>query len=171
MPKYYKKSQRKYFLKHRDEIKVSRKDWRSKNAEKCRQYQRNYRKSHLEHVKQYEKNWRKNHPENMREMRRKARKKKLPHDYFQTYKASAKRRKHCFELSYEEFYSLISKPCHYCGFFEFRNGVDRKDNTIGYLYSNCLPCCQRCNFFKRNKKYDSFVKSCIDIGTYLSKIK
>lgn len=28
------------------------------------------------------------------------------------------------------------------------NGVDRVDNKIGYMSSNCIPCCSDCNFLK-----------------------
>lgn len=28
------------------------------------------------------------------------------------------------------------------------NGIDRVDNSLGYITSNCVPCCKKCNFMK-----------------------
>jgi hypothetical protein len=36
-------------------------------------------------------------------------------------------------------------------------GIDRKDSSIGYILSNCLPCCSFCNMAKRSTNYDLFV--------------
>lgn len=36
------------------------------------------------------------------------------------------------------------------------NGVDRKDNHVGYTYDNCLPCCGACNHMKGKKLYAEF---------------
>ena len=37
------------------------------------------------------------------------------------------------------------------------NGIDRKDNNIGYIVSNCLPCCSWCNKAKLTNKYEDFL--------------
>lgn len=76
---------------------------------------------------------------------------------YSNYKKAAKKRGYEFLLSKEEFIELISGACHYCGTIgslassaaahkDFRhNGVDRVDNSIGYLKENTVSCCAACN--------------------------
>jgi hypothetical protein len=79
------------------------------------------------------------------------------------YKKGAKRRKIEWNLSDEEFFKIIQEPCNYCGIEKNNNtkkiskhsyghinftGIDRIDNTKGYLYNNCVPCCRQCNMAK-----------------------
>lgn len=37
------------------------------------------------------------------------------------------------------------------------NGIDRKNNDIGYEVSNCLPCCGSCNKAKLDMSYEKFL--------------
>lgn len=82
------------------------------------------------------------------------------------YKNKAKDRNYSFTLSFKDFITLISKNCYYCGQEPEshpsdlhilrekepykRNGIDRKDNNIGYEFENCVPCCTMCNYAKLN---------------------
>lgn len=80
----------------------------------------------------------------------------------------AKRRNLSFELSFEYWYELTQAPCHYCGeslcsssrkndsVFK-NNGVDRLDNTVGYIPENCVPCCSVCNLAKRTLTEEEFL--------------
>jgi len=95
------------------------------------------------------------------------------------YKCNAKRRKYVFNIDYNFFIKLVTSNCFYCGvepnriqkfnikgleFPEFIcNGVDRKNNEIGYIESNCVPCCTLCNRAKNNLSYDSFINWIIQI--------
>ena len=87
--------------------------------------------------------------------------------FFGHYKASAKKRNLEFNLEMEDFEYFTQKPCHYCG--EFRknktpsgwailNGLDRKDNSLGYVVDNILPCCSICNYAKRDMPYNDFIQ-------------
>lgn len=38
------------------------------------------------------------------------------------------------------------------------NGIDRKDNNIGYDLYNCVTCCQICNEAKHTRNYEDFIK-------------
>lgn len=82
---------------------------------------------------------------------------------YSTYKNSAKRRGHDFELSLDEFSTFQNKPCHYCG-DEIESsgkiGIDRINNNKGYSIENCVPCCEICNR----------MKLALDLDTWLSKI-
>ena len=68
------------------------------------------------------------------------------------------------ELTYEDFVLYTNQStCHYCGddiywATQKKRGIpcgynlDRKDSSLGYLKSNCVVCCPRCN----RSKSDSF---------------
>lgn len=66
-----------------------------------------------------------------------------------------------FELTEEQFFKLTQKDCHYCGSKPSNiykpqgnnggytyNGLDRVDNTKGYVIGNVVSCCQICNSAK-----------------------
>lgn len=95
-----------------------------------------------------------------------------------TYKSSAKDRGHDFLLSLEEFVEIAGGNCYYCGCLPHKsaqirkdgkkrstvfngdwkyNGIDRKDNSIGYIKDNCVPCCWPCNELKSNYNEDEFI--------------
>lgn len=64
-----------------------------------------------------------------------------------------------FELTYDEFISIIAMDCYLCGKESddyHLNGIDRinNDNNIGYVFNNVMPCCTECNCMKY--KYDLF---------------
>lgn len=80
---------------------------------------------------------------------------------FNTYKFGAKYRKINFELTEEFLFNIIQQNCFYCDkqpsntkkttIIEFKyNGIDRVDNDVGYINSNCVPCCDSCNFSKKS---------------------
>lgn len=77
-------------------------------------------------------------------------------ELYYTYKAGARKRKHSFNLTKEQFLSLITQKCNYCDYGTDENnlrfnGIDRVDNSIGYELGNCVPCCSDCNYSKRDK--------------------
>ena len=91
------------------------------------------------------------------------------------YKRSAKVRGLSFNLSREEFKSLIFENCHYCGQLPSNiynsyprdnehnrspimyNGIDRVNNTKGYDLDNCVTSCTQCNFSKRTLNKEQFL--------------
>jgi hypothetical protein len=90
---------------------------------------------------------------------------------YREYSRSAKKRGYSFELTKEEFEQLTEKNCVYCkvqpsqyyGHKEqhgeyIYNGIDRVDNSKGYVLGNCVPCCGTCNMAKRDLPIDDFLK-------------
>jgi len=102
----------------------------------------------------------------------------------QGYKNGAHSRGFQWDLSYEEFALISTKPCFYCGdqpkvwdcvtnapsvrkdcphinpeeySIKF-SGVDRFDSKSGYSVENCVPCCVNCNRSKSNMSFDEFKK-------------
>ena len=90
---------------------------------------------------------------------------------FAQYRQRARVRGLLWELTGEEFDELTSQDCTYCGCppgavkrdhgrngGEFiYNGIDRKDNTIGYVAGNVLSCCKVCNYAKKDMSYEDFL--------------
>ena len=70
--------------------------------------------------------------------------------YYKQYYTKAHKRELKFELTLEQFAELIQKPCQYCNHSKEgdANGIDRMNNTIGYVVGNCVPCCEMCNRMK-----------------------
>jgi hypothetical protein len=83
---------------------------------------------------------------------------------------SARDRGLAWELSGEEFDRLTAQDCAYCGCppstvnrtgrssGEFvYNGLDRVDNTLGYVPGNVVACCPTCNYAKKDMPYEQFM--------------
>lgn len=83
---------------------------------------------------------------------------------YRDYVYDATNRGYKWTMSKEEFKKITSSNCYYCGkepsqirrknpinekFIAYlHNGIDRVDNNIGYISSNCVPCCKICNKMK-----------------------
>lgn len=92
---------------------------------------------------------------------------------FGNYKRAARRRKYVWKLTKEKFKSLLSTACFYCGNLPstrfsnseiwteentlLYNGIDRKDNEIGYTNENSVSCCEMCNRMKMKIGLDNFL--------------
>lgn len=104
-------------------------------------------------------------------------KKKLPDGetafnklYYQYQYSCAKSRNHKFTLTVNEFRFLVTQNCFYCekvpsrikksreSTFTF-NGIDRVDNSVGYIMENCVTCCRECNTKKGGVTKDMIDKS------------
>lgn len=85
------------------------------------------------------------------------------------YKGNAKHKKLDFELSNKELCKLFSGLCYYCGsepssimiskkcYGKYTyNGIDRLDNSKGYVKNNCVSCCKECNYRKNKTHYKDF---------------
>ena len=85
------------------------------------------------------------------------------------YKTNARKRNLEWALSDEELYILSQMNCHYCGVKPSRtvqtinkrgsvivNGIDRRDNTLGYTITNCVASCAMCNRSKMDLSMSEF---------------
>ena len=90
--------------------------------------------------------------------------------HYTIYKTHAHERNLCFELKTDDYLAIILQKCNYCngmndvGF----NGVDRKNNTIGYTLENSVSCCSVCNFMKKITHSDIFIKRAMHIAQYIN---
>jgi hypothetical protein len=95
-----------------------------------------------------------------------------------TYKRSALKKGFVWELTDEQFESIITKPCYYTGrppskqfvarsgeVFTY-SGIDRKDSKKGYTLDNCVPCCTEVNYTKLDTPYDTFLQMVKEIAQW-----
>ena len=72
---------------------------------------------------------------------------------FSCSKSRAKRNGLSWTLTKEQYTSLVSRPCDYCGgpLPTTSTGLDRLDNSLGYDFENVSPCCALCNYARRDQ--------------------
>jgi len=76
---------------------------------------------------------------------------------YKQYSISAKNRDIDFSLSEKDFQRVTKESCYMCGkenSEHHRNGIDRFDNSVGYIVSNCKSCCNTCNMMKNRFSYE-----------------
>jgi hypothetical protein len=61
------------------------------------------------------------------------------------------------DLSLDFVELLISTGCAYCGATQLKMTLDRKDNRIGHVRTNVMPCCVRCNLIRRDMPYEAWL--------------
>jgi hypothetical protein len=84
-----------------------------------------------------------------------------------------------FTLTKQDFLDITSKPCFYCGKLPsmsaswqksngvyIYNGIDRVDNSKGYILENCVPCCKDCNYSKGTKTVNEFYEHIRRVYSY-----
>lgn len=88
------------------------------------------------------------------------------------YKSNARKRGIFFDLTYIQFETLVDSECFFCGdiggntlrkrgYSDYNyTGIDRIDNNVGYLPTNCIACCSWCNRAKNNGTLANFVDQC-----------
>lgn len=71
------------------------------------------------------------------------------------------------DMDEEACVAMMTSPCFYCEYKseESVNGIDRMDNTKGYVKENCVGCCKRCNFIKKSLDAHTFVERCVHISS------
>lgn len=87
------------------------------------------------------------------------------------YRYLAKKKNRGFYLSFKKLIKITSQNCYYCGEKPSNrssngfnngdylyNGIDRKNNNLGYTTNNCVPCCKICNIAKNNRNEKEFYK-------------
>lgn len=82
-----------------------------------------------------------------------------------------------WQLSDEEATKFFQQNCHYCnrepaslakaksGTYTY-NGIDRLDSSQGYILSNCVACCSRCNSAKNDMSVAEFEAWLKQISSY-----
>lgn len=96
-----------------------------------------------------------------------------PPNAFLSYKHTAlTKRKLEFTIEKEDYDKFRNGQCYLCGITSsetHKNGIDRVDNSKGYVLDNCRSCCGHCNCMKLDMNYDAFVSHCKQIVKYNKK--
>lgn len=66
-----------------------------------------------------------------------------------SYKNKDLKRGRSFDIDRKFLLEITKKECVYCG-SKHKIGVDRINNNIGHIKTNCIPCCERCNTTRNN---------------------
>lgn len=88
-------------------------------------------------------------------------------------KRSAKERNKEWNLTDQEAKRMLVFPCNYCGHLDLKvrlNGIDRIDNSKGYITGNVVPCCKYCNYAKNMLSIDEFISMCHRVVKYQLRI-
>jgi len=126
---------KKYYLEHRDEILEKRKQFYKANRKRLLMEMKKTRDKAAK--KKYDKIYYATHPEKFNTVQAR----------YAFTKCRAMKRGLDFLLDFSSYEMLLKKPCFYCA--EPLNysgcGLDRIDNSKGYILENVIPCCGRCN--------------------------
>jgi hypothetical protein len=184
-----KKSDKNRNKEHRNEIarkndakperKAVKAKWTEDNYDNAAKRWMDYRQRQIEKLgpdeylkKQAEnaKKWRDNNPEKMAKINEN--KKNSKEQNYNIYKRSADLKNVEFRLTYDQYLLVIEKECHYCGIIQEKgfNGIDRKDQTKGYIFDNCVSCCKMCNYMKGSTSDQVFINRVEHILTYQGRI-
>lgn len=100
---------------------------------------------------------------------------------YNMYRINSRYRKRDFKLTKTELKNLTQQSCHYCGHaprslkkeeryngWYAYNGLDRVDNTRGYIIDNVVPCCFFCNRAKREASLNEFRDWAIQLHQHLT---
>ena len=130
--------------------------WKEANYEKVAKYWMDARMRLIEHnlegylKKNAEnaKNWRDANPEKVK-ANNLAKINSMDSQY-SVYKVSATSKQLEFNITKGDFMEMVVNECYYCGIIQDKgfNGIDRLDSSEGYNMSNCVSCCQMCNYMK-----------------------
>ena len=85
-----------------------------------------------------------------------------------SYKRRDKQKNRGFDIDFNDMLKLKDSKCFYCS--DEAKGYDRKDNSLGHLKTNVVPCCFRCNKIKMDKiPFDLMIEIGKTINKYYAK--
>jgi len=181
----FKKNDKNRDKEHRNEIarkndakperKAVKAKWAEDNydkvAKKCMDFrQRKIEKlgaeEYLKQQAEQAKKWRENNPE--KTAKTNENKKNSKDQNYNVYKISANYKNLTFDISFQEYCDIVDKECYYCGIIQDKgfNGIDRKNQEVGYKLDNCVSCCKMCNYMKGSCSDEVFIKRAEHILTF-----
>lgn len=127
---------------------------------------------YLKHNAEAHKKWADDNKDKIKEQQYKN--KIIPHRKLCQIRQSAKLRNIYFkEEDFEKMESKLNECCYYCGYKhnEYLNGLDRVDNSIGYIDNNTVSCCIDCNMMKCTYNINVFINHIRKIYIFNNDIK
>jgi hypothetical protein len=83
---------------------------------------------------------------------------------YKNYKNRAIKKNLEFLLTENDYEDITNKNCYFCGkenTIRHSNGIDRIDNSKGYIINNVSSCCSECNYMKRNYSFQDVINKFI----------
>jgi len=157
------------------ERKKVKKTWKESNYDKIALCWMNYRERQIQKlgIHEYLKNnaykskkWRENNQLKVKEINENTKKSLRPQ--YQIYIINANNKNVPFNITFEDYTTIVKNPCYYCGILQDRgfNGIDRMNSKVGYILHNCVSCCKMCNYMKASISVDVFIKRVEHILSY-----
>ncbi len=177
-----KNRKRKYYAANADKKREYQREYRAANADKIRENQREYRAANADKKREYKRKHYAANADKIRENKRKhyaANADKIC-GYMRTYNATnatyrirrikkdAAQRGYEYALADEHAEALLRGACEYCGHKDDDafNGIDRVDNSRGYVAGNCVSACWTCNRMKGTDDVAVFRQRCAHISGF-----
>ena len=142
-----------HYETNKEKINEQKKQYYIRNEKKVREQQKQYYINNKEKIKLKSKEYTAKNSIN-------------PQYIFKVYRRSAEKRGFEFNISLDFLTDIIKKPCIYCNKIESM-GIDRINNDVGYVESNCAPCCTKCNRMKLDYTLDEFKEHITKIYNHL----
>ncbi len=139
-----------YYASRREYLRNKIYEGRNKNPENAKAISRkSYKKHQNKHLKNKKDYYNKNKEVIIAKVQKYAKDKQYEVIYRHMKYGSKKRGFGVLQMTFDEFVEFREryKECHYCHneLPQRGSGMDRVDNSIGYLISNVVPCCTVCN--------------------------
>lgn len=140
-PEYQKQIYHRTKLRDAVRLKAKSRRYYVKHSEERKAYVRQYRINNMDKIKTYLKRP-DVHYRKMKEIP------KLSRFRFSVSKSGARRRGLGWNISKSDYEEIISRRCEYCDgvLNPYGSGLDRIDNSKGYVIGNVVPCCKKCNW-------------------------
>lgn len=163
---------------NRERVRVKDKEWHSKNADSVKAYRRKYYAENRDRLIRARREYCAKNREKIREDQRRRwaenahvrakvkERNKLPENRFREYKWRAKKKNLRFSLSFRMFKALLELPCYYCGRKLSLMSIDRVNSDKGYIRSNVVTSCVRCNGAKSDLTVDEFLEMCREVVSH-----
>lgn len=138
-----------YYTNNSTKIKENAKQWRSENTSKVKKYRKNWIAENKDKVKTYNKTQKSSTKGRYRRAIERASIRGIE-----------------FTLSFETYERVISTNCIYCngsfGSVKWGVGLDRINNSVGYVEGNVVSCCKLCNQLKSDWLTFEETKAAVD---------
>lgn len=157
----------KRYVANADTMREYQRKYKAANPDKMREYKRKYKAANADKIRQ---NSRKRYAANADKMREYSRKHAATNAAYRIrcIKRDATQRGYEFALADEHAEALVQGACEYCGHKDAGsfNGIDRVDNTRGYVAGNCVSACWTCNRMKGVDDVTVFRQRCAHISGF-----
>lgn len=165
MRKYYEANKaalleraKQYRIENLDKIKAYNKEYRTINKEKLRVSNREFHLRHLERRRQLGRDYSKKNKHIIKDRRKSS----ISYQLKKLKKGAADRN---IEVTWgdEDLIATMKRDCFYCKRSAPENqfhGIDRMDNSKGYVKGNCYPSCWTCNRMKGVMDVNDFLTHC-----------